>query len=471
MTNKQQSQDAGAEGAFGMMRNAGLLGQKMLVSQGELSSARQALEGAQLAPGDLSTLNALRNPVRRPPQLREPVPEELLTFQPQVKFQLDRDLFCRNLRSARKGAAGGLSVMTTEHLRPLLEDVRGLRLLGEVAERLVRAEVPPEVMRLVRGGRLTALAKLDGGVRGMVVGDVIRRLVARTMSQELSKAADAATAPHQYALSTRAGCECVAHALQGLVELDQDSTIVSIEGISAYDLISRESMMTGLFRMEGGSAEYLWEDNQGNVHVVPQGEGGEQGDAMMPLLFCLWQQEALQAVQRQLEDGERLFAFLDDDHVVTRPLQDFGGSLEGFLVHPHPQRQKEDMGRVRNASRGMRLVGADSTRREPQSHSVEGRWGAHRPARHQGVGHSTWARRFRRQSPPRSRARPTRASEKDPDGERSAVPRQGPTTSSDLSDLQPQNNSQEPTTKVFCNVWPPSLAQIWVNAQKRCASW
>ena len=92
----------------------------------------------------------------------------------------------------------------------------------------------------------------------------------------------------------------MAHALQGLVELDPDSIVVSIDGISAYDLISRESMMTGLFRMEGGSAvlpfvrmfygslaEYLWEDNHGNVHVVPQGEGGEQGDAMMPLLFCL----------------------------------------------------------------------------------------------------------------------------------------------------------------------------------------
>ena len=37
----------------------------------------------------------------------------------------------------------------------------------------------------------------------------------------------------------------------------------------------------------GSPSEYLWEDNQGNVHVVPQGEGGEQGDAMMPLLFCL----------------------------------------------------------------------------------------------------------------------------------------------------------------------------------------
>ena len=188
--------------------------------------------------------------------------------------------------------------------------------MGDVAERLARAEVPPEVMRLVRGGSLTALAKKDGGARGTAAGDVIGRFVARTMSQQLSKAAELATAPHQYALSTRAGCECVAHALQGLVELDPDSTVVSIDGISAYDLMSRESMMTGLFRMEGGSAvlpfirifcgspsKYLWEDNQGNVHVVPQGEGGEQGDAMMPLLFCLGQLEAFQAVSSTTTGG------------------------------------------------------------------------------------------------------------------------------------------------------------------------
>ena len=153
-----------------------------------------------------------------------------------------------------EGAAGGLSGMTTEHLRPLLEDGRGLRLLGDVAERLARAEVPAEVLRLVRGGRLTALSKPDGGVRGILAGDVIRRLVARTMSQQLAKAAEVATGPHQHALSTRAGCECVAHALQGLVEMDPDTTIVSDDGIGAYDLISRESMMTGFFRMERGGA-------------------------------------------------------------------------------------------------------------------------------------------------------------------------------------------------------------------------
>ena len=29
------------------------------------------------------------------------------------------------------------------------------------------------------------------------------------------------------------------------------------------------------------------------VHTIPQGEGGEQGDPLMPLLFCLGQHPAL----------------------------------------------------------------------------------------------------------------------------------------------------------------------------------
>ena len=38
------------------------------------------------------------------------------------------------------------------------------------------------------------------------------------------------------AVGTRAGCECVAHALQALCEVDPELTILSIDGISAYAL-------------------------------------------------------------------------------------------------------------------------------------------------------------------------------------------------------------------------------------------
>ena len=61
----------------------------------------------------------------------------------------------------------------------------------------------------------------------------------------------------------------------------------------------------------GQQSQYFWE-NDSEVHIVLQGEGGEQGDAMMPLLFSLGQHAALEDVSRSLVPGEHLFAFLDD---------------------------------------------------------------------------------------------------------------------------------------------------------------
>ena len=63
-----------------------------------------------------------------------------------------------------------------------------------------------------------------------------RRLVARTMAKQMAVRVEAATAPFQYALTTKAGCESVAHILQSMTDQDERATIVSIDGVGAYDL-------------------------------------------------------------------------------------------------------------------------------------------------------------------------------------------------------------------------------------------
>ena len=98
-------------------------------------------------------------------------------------------------------APAGPSGMTVEHLQPLLDH----RNDAKVAELLSRVEVPASG-RGSQVDRLTALPKPDGGVRGTVAGDIVRRLVARTMSQQLTEDVDRTTAPFQCALTTRAGC-------------------------------------------------------------------------------------------------------------------------------------------------------------------------------------------------------------------------------------------------------------------------
>ena len=51
------------------------------------------------------------------------------------------------------------------------------------------------------------------------------------MAKQVAKKAEKATAPFQYALSTRAGCECVAHIVQALTDQDVNARVVTIDGV------------------------------------------------------------------------------------------------------------------------------------------------------------------------------------------------------------------------------------------------
>ena len=47
-------------------------------------------------------------------------------------------------------------------------------------------------------------------------------------------------------------CECVSHVLQTLTDLDPTATILSLDGVGAFDLVSRNAMLKGLLAMESG---------------------------------------------------------------------------------------------------------------------------------------------------------------------------------------------------------------------------
>ena len=59
----------------------------------------------------------------------------------------------------------------------------------------------------------------------------------------------------------------------------------------------------------GQPSVYLWSDMHGNTHEIHQGEGGEQGDPLMPALFSLGQHPALVEVKQHMISGEYMFVF------------------------------------------------------------------------------------------------------------------------------------------------------------------
>ena len=111
------------------------------------SAGRQALEGESVAPSTLRTLRALTDP-----------------HVPRARIALDSELCSTNLRQARRGAAGGPSGMTAEHLKGLLEGEDDSLFLAELENKAdVQPDVPADIMRALRLGRTTALQKPDNG--------------------------------------------------------------------------------------------------------------------------------------------------------------------------------------------------------------------------------------------------------------------------------------------------------------------
>ena len=295
---------------------------------GEVS--RACLTGASVAPGTDDTFRELQD--RRPQVQRRELPREVLEFVPERPVDLDRKTFFDSLRSAPLGSSAGLGGCTYEHLKLMLDDTDSQELLLATCSLLAQGKVPAVIGTALMGARLTALTKPNGGVVGIATGCTVRRLVARTLAKQFMKVFEAECAPFQYALSARAGTDCVGHLLRAATDANPNATILTVDGIGAYDHVLRSAMLGRLAAMPSARSLlpfvrmsyaqqscYQWFDDGGEAREVTQAEGGEQGDPLMPLLFAIGIQGALEEVAAALLPGEQLCAFLDDLYVLCDP--------------------------------------------------------------------------------------------------------------------------------------------------------
>ena len=86
-------------------------------------------------------------------------------------------------------------------------------------------------------GRLIALSKPGGGTRGLVVGDFLPGLVARTIAQQIAtvrlQLRSRLPPPPVYALSTRAGAEALVQTWQARTQADPSVTLLSVDAAAA----------------------------------------------------------------------------------------------------------------------------------------------------------------------------------------------------------------------------------------------
>ena len=158
--------------------------------------------------------------------------------------------------------------------------------------------------------------------RALPSADWWRSPLARQFGAEVEKVC----APVQFALSTRAGMDCVGREVRLATDLDPRATVLSIDGVGAYDHVLRSAMVGKMLEVDSHRGRlpfaratyaepscYHWQDDHGRVHQIRQHEGGEQCrsiDATV-ILFS----------SAQCVDGcagtAPIFAFLDDVYALS----------------------------------------------------------------------------------------------------------------------------------------------------------
>jgi hypothetical protein len=233
--------------------------------------------------------------------------------------------------------------MRFEYLKLCLEDPEALRMLQAVVERLANAQVPGAVVEAMRMSSLTALKKANGKVRGIACGDVLRRLAAKTLARMKQDVFRRRVEPSNFGLATSCGTDGLGILVRAFLDSNPNATVLSIDGVGAFDHVRRATIFAELMadneladlvpfvRMwYQDVSHFLWADEDGAIHDIAQADGGEQGDALMPDLFCLALRPALQAVKAQLRPGEIVVAYLDDVYVLV-PDPDRAGAVHDIV--------------------------------------------------------------------------------------------------------------------------------------------
>ena len=295
------------------------------VKQGQVSRARQALTGATLAPGTLETLAELQRR-RSQEQVRE-IPPEVMASNP-TPVVLDPVAFSQCLSSAPSGSSPGPGGCTYEMLKVCLDDRETLHLLLPRCRRFGSGRGTRDRDQSVHDVNHDGIAEeRRRGARnrnGHIFSSACRSHTRSAIRQ--------GSGGSVRSISTRAGTDCVGHAIGVLTDADPECTILSIDGVGAYDHVFRSSFLTKLHQVPGlrgllpfvrsiyaQPTTYVWTDDTGAQHRIRQAEGGEQGDPLMPLLFSLGIHDSLCAVSERLRPEDKVFAYLDDVHVASPP--------------------------------------------------------------------------------------------------------------------------------------------------------
>ena len=124
---------------------------------------------------------------------------------------MDRVAFKNTIKSAPRGSGCGPSGWRYEHIQAIFEDDKSAGLLYMMCNHIALGKVSSKIIPLLSGSRLIVLPKSNDDVRPITIGEVFRRVAARTICEQQSAIFSAHFSPVQHGITTPGGAELLTH--------------------------------------------------------------------------------------------------------------------------------------------------------------------------------------------------------------------------------------------------------------------
>ena len=163
-----------------------------------------------------------------------------------------------------------------------------------LAKRLCTELVDPATIEPILASRLIPLDKGNGEVRPIVVGEVVRRIIAKCATRVTKQDIIEASGPLQVCAGLKSGAEAAIYAMHGIFDADDADAVLLIDASNAINSLNRASALHNVAVLCPTLATYATNTYRASArHFVTGGkelkstEGTTQGDPLAMSFYAI----------------------------------------------------------------------------------------------------------------------------------------------------------------------------------------
>ena len=192
--------------------------------------------------------------------------------------------------------------------------------------RLCIEDVPHDYVNLLLDNRMIPLIKDETGTRPIGVGEVLRRIMCKSVARVLRNDIQIAGGVLQTCTGVEAGIEAAVHAMNSLFEKEECEAVLLVDAENAFNRLNRKTALENvkhkcppLFRFLNNTYKEPARLHLGNGQFILSQEGVTQGDPLAMALYAIATRHFIDLIKQNTDSLQVWFA---DDSL-----------LGGKLVH------------------------------------------------------------------------------------------------------------------------------------------